>query len=230
MQKFQFSDVEIIPAILAEERQAFFSLTEKALSFAHRIQFDFMDGLFVPSKSVDIDVLLEAKEAFDFRGKIIEAHLMVYEPEKHAKLLSEAGVTTFIFHFESVKEHRKTIDFLKDSGFEVGLAVNPETGIEDFEHLVGLLDLVMFMTVKPGFYGSPLEIDVLSKVNQFTAKYPEVMTAVDGGVKIDNLDLFLKAGARRICVGSAIMKAVDPEKAYRDFINKVRVAKHGLSS
>lgn len=232
MQQIPRSDIQIIPAILAEDRETFFALTEKALSFANRIQFDFMDGLFVPSKSVDIGVLEEVRERFGFEGKHLEAHLMICEPEKHAPILSRAGVNTFIFHFEAVEKPEKAIRYLREFGFEVGLAINPETRIEDFEQLVESVDLVMFMTVKPGFYGSPLEVEVLKKVQVFSKKYPDIVTAVDGGVKVENLDLFLDAGARRICVGSAIMKAEDPVKAYNAFIKKIKekVAEHGLSS
>lgn len=76
---------------------------------------------------------------------------MICEPEKHAPILSRAGVNTFIFHFEAVEKPEKAIRYLREFGFEVGLAINPETRIEDFEQLVESVDLVMFMTVKPDF-------------------------------------------------------------------------------
>lgn len=221
MRKLGYYPVEIVPAILAEDEKSFFSLVKTALKFARRLQFDFMDGKFVPSKSVPVAILKELAKKFDLANVILEAHLMVFNPENYASELVGNGIRTIIFHVEAVDSPKETSLFFKSKGIEVGIALNPETPNESIEKLIDIVDFVMFMTVKPGFYGSPLEVDVLKKIKDFALNYPHVLIAVDGGVKIDNIDLFISAGARRICIGSAIMKAENPKVAYNRFLEKV---------
>ncbi|MCX7831677.1 MAG: hypothetical protein N2440_02110 [Actinobacteria bacterium] len=221
MQKLGYFPVEIVPAILAEDEESFFSLTKTAAEFAHRLQFDFMDGVFVPSKSVQVSTLKNLAKKFDLSKIELEAHLMVLNPEKYADELVESGVRTVIFHVEAVESPKKTSLFFKSKGLDVGIALNPETPNEAVEKIINVFDFIMFMTVKPGFYGSPLEIDAIRKMKDFALNHPDVLIAVDGGVKMDNLELFIDAGARRICVGSAIMKAENPKLAYNQFLEKV---------
>lgn len=221
MQNLPEKPIEIVPAVLAEDKVTFFELTEKAFSFASRIQFDFMDGKFVPSTSVPVSMLKEVAAKYDFQNVAVEVHLMVFNPEKHAEVLRDTGVSTVIFHFEAVSLPLDTLNYFKEFGLEVGLAINPETSIGSIKDIVREFDLIMFMTVKPGYYGSPLEIGVLEKIKAFKEEFPDVLTAVDGGVKPDNLDMFIEAGATRICVGSAIMKADNPKEIYEKMTEKL---------
>lgn len=214
--------IEIIPAILAEDENTFVELGKKALSFAPRVQFDFMDGVFVPSLSVPVDFLRVALGLMGTHNSVIEVHLMVYNPEQHAHSLKEAGASTVVFHYEAVENPAKTAELFKDVGFEVGIAFNPETPETVAEELISFVDFIMFMTVKPGYYGSPLELSALEKVRRFSEKHPEFLIEVDGGVKLENLELFIKAGARRICVGSAIMKSEDPLATYEKFVKSAK--------
>lgn len=218
------SEVLIIPAILSSDHDEFFSLLNTAASFAERIQLDFMDGIFVPSISVPIETVRELHNYFSFNyTKLhLEAHLMVKEPQRYVEVLANSGIKTIIFHFEAHDDPLVVLKNAKDFGLEVGLAVNPETQIEEFSDYVYDFDFVMFMTVKPGYYGSPLEITALEKMGEFSHKYPGVIVAVDGGVKKENLELFIEKGAKRICVGSAIMKAEDPSTAYLEFLKIAR--------
>lgn len=217
----------IIPAILSSNEEEFFSLVKTASSFAKRIQLDFMDGKFVPSKSVPVESALSLKDLIEIEEVHLEAHLMVKTPEKYFEVLSKSGVKTVIFHFEAVNNAIETLESSRKFGFETGLAVNPETEIEKFESYVYDFDFIMFMTVKPGYYGSPLEIEALEKMGRFHRLFPDIVIAVDGGVKKDNLSIFVEKGASRICVGSAIMKAESPKEAFLEF-KKILTEKGGI--
>jgi ribulose-phosphate 3-epimerase len=220
-------EVVIIPAILSSSADEFSSLLKTAAGFAQRIQLDFMDGLFVPSVSVPVETVRKIKESLYVKKPHLEAHLMVKEPLKYFEVLAESGIGTVIFHFEAAEDPPSLLEAARNLGLEVGLAVNPETEIEEFLDYVYDFDFVMFMTVKPGYYGSPLEVAALDKMGEFSQRYPDVMVSADGGVKKDNLKLFIEKGAKRICVGSAIMKADDPREAYYEFL---RIASEKVGS
>jgi len=222
MQNQEPSQLEIVPAILAEDEATFFGLIKKAIEFAPRIQLDFMDGRFVPSLSVPVSAIVEAAKLLNLAGILVEAHLMVYNPEQHINELKLAGVKTVIFHFEAVSDPAPTATTFKEEGFEVGIAINPETPLNKVEPFTSSPDFFLFMTVKPGYYGSPLEPEALKKMAEFHRLHPDILLAVDGAVKLDNLDLFIEAGATRICVGSAIMKAPEPAQAYAQFLKKIK--------
>lgn len=222
MQNQEPSQLEIVPAILAEDEASFFGLIKKAAEFAPRIQLDFMDGRFVPSLSVPVSTIREAVKLLDLTGPALEAHLMVYNPEHHINELKSAGVGTAIFHYEAVADPVAATGVFKEAGFEVGMAVNPETPLEKIEPFALIPDFFLFMTVRPGYYGSPLEPEALEKMAEFHRRHPHILLAVDGAVKLDNLNLFIKAGATRICVGSAIMKAPDPAQAYAQFLKRIK--------
>ncbi len=220
MNKSEDISISIIPAILSGSDDEFFKLLSKAFSFAPVIQIDVMDGSFVPSKSVQSKSIIEASERLDFSKKEVEVHLMVKRPSEYLADLKIAGVKTVIFHLESDENPESLLELIKNVGFKAGVALNPETDISLLEELVDKIDFVMFMTVKPGYYGSPLETEVFQKIEKFSRMHPDILIAADGAAKLDNLHMFVRAGVRKICVGSAIMKAKDPEKAYKDFLEK----------
>lgn len=211
---------QIVPAVLAEEENEFLSLLRKASQFAPLIQLDFMDGEFVPSKSLSPLRLPELVEL----SVEAEAHLMVKNPADCFIPLRNAGVKRAIFHVEAVSDAVETIGFCRKAGLEAGIAVNPDTDIRQFIEAAAQADEVLFMTVYPGYYGRPMVEEVLGRVAEFKRKYPEIPTSVDGGVKLENVEKVASTGVDRICVGSAVMKAEDPARAYEEFVRRVRHA------
>lgn len=207
--------MRVTPAILANDFQQLAMLIRKAETFADYIQVDIMDGEFVPSTSVSREELAGVKTSL--RN---EAHLMVARPEDWLETLAEFGSEAVLFHFEAVADPASMIGTIREAGFGVGLAVNPETTVGDIQGLVDEVDSVMFMAVHPGFYGAAFIPEVLDKIGELKEMFPDTQVGVDGGIKEDNALLAKQARADFVCIGSAIFQAPDPGQAY-DRLKKI---------
>lgn len=202
----------IVPAILTDKKENFGKMLTICAEFTNFVQVDIMDGKFVPSKSISLDELAE------FNSPVhSEAHLMVKEPIEWIAPFCRFGAKRIIFHYEFGGNHYDVIRAIKKAGLEAGIAVNPSTAIGDFEFLMNKIDYILFMAVNPGFYGAPFIPAVLEKIKQFKRKYPSKLTAIDGGVKPDNIAKVMTTGVDYICVGSAILKEANPKQAYLKF-------------
>ena len=139
---------------------------------------------------------------------------MVEEPLLWVDAFKAAGAYRIIYHFEIEGDHFRIINAIKKKKLEVGLAINPSTQVKDFGFLIDRIDSVLFMSVIPGFYGSKFIPEVLDKVKEFKKIYPDKCAGIDGGIKAGNVTLVAQSGVDYICVGSAILKAENPGKAY----------------
>jgi len=189
--------------------------------FTDFAQIDIMDGEFVPSKSVTINQLKTIKTSI---GN--EAHLMVKDPLAWLEAFKAIKCSRIIYHFEALSDHGNVINEIRRQGLKVGLAVNPQTKISEFRSLVPQVDRLLFMAVNPGFYGAPFIPDVLSKIKEFKKAFPAVAAGIDGGVKKENLIDILKSGVDFVCVGSAILKAPEPQAAYNDLLKMTTQISH----
>lgn len=207
--------MRIIPAILANNLDDFRRLVDQAETFCDYVQLDFMDGRFVPSSSVKPDELLSVTTSLR-----TEAHLMVEKPEKYLPALAEFGTERVHVHFEAVPDPGSLLEALEAHRFEAGLAVNPETGFDAFEYLLDDFAAVLFLTVNPGFYGSPFIPEVLARVKELKERRPGLDVGVDGGVNLDTVQDVKLAGPDFACVGSAIFNAADPAKNFYDLTRK----------
>lgn len=204
--------MRIVPALLANNLDDFKRFIRVAEAFTDYVQLDFMDGLFVPSKSITPDELRGLKTTLR-----TEAHLMATRPEDYLGALKEFGTEKVLFHFEAVSHPSATLNNIRDRGFAVGLAINPETSLAEVRELVSQVDSVLLLTVNPGFYGSSFIPEVLDKVRELKESKPSLPVGVDGGVKPDNIKIVKEAGADFACVGSAIFVAPDPAQSFLDF-------------
>ena len=208
----------IIPALLSDKKEEFIKMIELCSDFTDYVQIDVMDGNFVPSKSMAIK---------DFKGLKLplrsEAHLMVNDPLLWVETFKKLGTEKVIFHFEINTDYEKIISKIQKAGLKVGIAVNPSTGIDELEFLVDKIDTFLFMSVNPGFYGAKFIPDVLDKIKEFKNKHPQKIVGIDGGIKTDNLIAVRDSGVNYICVGSAIMKDVNPKQAYKRFLEVLNV-------
>ncbi|AGG06273.1 MULTISPECIES: ribulose-phosphate 3-epimerase [Dehalococcoides] len=202
-------DVKVVPAILTDDPAAFESMIKQSEGFAPVAQIDIMDGQFVPSLSIPPEVLGRYKPSF-----ASEIHLMTLNPEEYLTYCKQHGARRVIFHFEATPRPEYVISRIKEMGFKVGLAVNPETSVAEFAHLVPQVDMVLFMSVIPGFYGAPFIPEVLLKVKEFKRRFPETEIGLDGGAKQSNIPEIVAAGVNDICVGSAIFRQSDPQSSY----------------
>jgi len=202
-----------VPALLTNSPQELVELQVK-LSFAPLIQLDIMDGVFVPSTSISVEILKQHPFLSPF-----EVHLMAYHPERYFKDFKDMGASGVVFHVESTNDVCFAIREAKDLDLKVSLAINPDTDYSALKTYLDDVDGVLFMTVYPGFYGATFEIKVLEKIKQFRTLYPQITIAIDGGAKESNISEIKRAGVNIICVGSAIAKASDAKVAYKKLLD-----------
>lgn len=207
---------KVVPAILTDDPQVLQSMADKAATFTDYVQFDFMDGRFVPSHSITIHDLARLQTKLHW-----EAHLMVTQPEDYLIGLNEAGAEKVIFHYEATPVQYSVISQAKELNLKVGLAVNPETTVPTFLQLVDDVDSVLLLTVHPGFYGSKFIPEVLDKVKELREIRPELEIGADGGIKESNIIQIAKAGLDVCYVGSAIFLQPEPAEKYRKLISLI---------
>lgn len=207
---------KVVPAILTDDPRVLQNMVDKAETFTDYVQFDFMDGRFVPSRSTTIHDLAKLRTNLHW-----EAHLMVAQPEDYLTSLNEAGAQKVIFHYEATPVPHSVILRAKEIGLEVGLAINPETGVPTFLQLVDDVDSVLFLTVHPGFYGSKFIPKVLDKAKELGEIRPELEIGADGGIKESNIIRIAEAGVDVCYVGSAIFLQSEPAEKYRKLVSLI---------
>lgn len=207
--------MKIVPAILAENFEDFLSKLRQAESFVNYIQIDLMDGIFVPSKSFSAEKINDIHTSLSF-----EIHLMVRDPLTLMTKVNHSQLKKVIFHFESDVNHLDFINQMKERGILTGLAIKPETPIDKLRGLSGKVDTLLFLTVDPGYYGSPFQPHVLKKIEEARHIFPGKLISVDGGISLDNIKIFLNIGVDYVCIGSRIFLG-NPEENYKKFTNKL---------
>lgn len=201
---------KVVPAILTDDPITLNTMVRQAEGFANYVQFDIMDGRFVPSKSITAGHIADLSTALDW-----EAHLMVQQPENYLESFQKAGAKRTIFHYEATSSPEKVISKARNLGLEVGLAVNPETPLSVISPLISKVDSVLFLTVNPGFYGSPFIPEALDKAIELRRTQPNLEIGVDGGMKESNIAQIAQLGIDVIYVGSAIFLQPDPGESFR---------------
>lgn len=200
----------VVPAILTDDPRALETMVRQAETFTDYAQFDFMDGQFVPSRSVTWEQVAALPMQLNW-----EAHIMVLHPEDYLSRFRQAGAQKVIFHYEATLSPPEVISLARKLGLKVGLAVNPETAVADFRPLVAAVDSVLFLSVHPGFYGAKFIPEVLDRVRELRRLYAELEIGIDGGVKENNISFIARSGVDVIYVGSAIFLQPQPAESYR---------------
>ncbi|MBQ6462745.1 MAG: ribulose-phosphate 3-epimerase [Pseudobutyrivibrio sp.] len=174
---------------------------------AQYVHFDVMDGVFVPSISYGMPVLKSIRKYTD---RLFDVHLMIVDPERYIKDFAEAGADIITVHAEACKHLDATIDLIKSCGAMAGVAINPATPVSTIKHVLDKVDMVLIMTVNPGFGGQkliPYTIDKVRELCDLCNKLGvKIDIEVDGGINIDTIDAALDAGANIIVAGSAVFK------------------------
>jgi len=207
----------IVPAVLAEKREDFLLRLRQAESFAGYVQIDFMDGSFVPTKSIPPEDISEAKTPLSF-----ELHLMARDPGAVMEKVHNPALKKVLFHVESRVDHLEFIAAMKDRGIQPGLAIKPDTPLDSCQDAAAAAGALLFLTVDPGSYGSPFRPEVLKKVSEARRIYPDKTIAVDGGLSLDNLKEVFDIGVDSACVGSRIFLRGDPAENYRTFLARLQ--------
>jgi ribulose-phosphate 3-epimerase len=199
---------KISPSILAAD---FLSLREQVnaaeRSGADRFQIDVMDGMFVPNISFGIPLLEAMRRATTL---MLEAHLMIVNPDRFLDEFAEAGADLIIVHQEAATHLDRSIQHIKHLGKKAGVALNPATTTQTLEYIIEQLDLVLVMTVNPGFGGQefiPYTLDKIRKVRaMLDARNPNCDIEVDGGIELHTIRTAYEAGANVFVAGTSVFE------------------------
>ncbi len=171
------------------------------------IHFDVMDGMFVPSISFGMPVLASIHDATE---QFMDAHLMVQEPIRYVEAFQKAGADYVTVHLEACEDVKTTLDKIHACGMKAGLAVNPETDVKELVPYLEDVEMILIMSVQPGFGGQKFIPESLDKIREVRAmlneKNLETDIQVDGGIYVENVREVLDAGANVIVAGSAVFR------------------------
>ena len=181
-------------------------------SAAEWVHIDVMDGVFVPNISFVFPVLKAIRRA---TAKCLDVHLMIVEPERYVARFAEAGADIVTFHYEAVSDVRACIGLIRGAGARAGVSIKPATPAEALREVLPLVDLVLVMSVEPGFGGQSFIPGSLDKIRALRAMIREqglgTIVEVDGGISARNAREVFDAGADALVAGSAVFGAEDPE-------------------
>jgi len=211
--------IRIAPSILASD---FLHLAEEIQAAeagpADRLHFDVMDGRFVPNISIGIPVLKSVRSATDM---MIEAHLMIVEPERYVPVFAETGADLLIVHAEVSPHLYRTLQQIHDHGKRAGVAINPSTPWIVVQEVLELTDLIVIMTVNPGFGGQTFIEAMLPKIRVLREEIDchglDTDLEVDGGITLQTAPAVAAAGARVLVAGTSVFGSPDgPTEAIRE--------------
>lgn len=211
--------LKLSPSVLAADFSDLRSEIQKVESAeCDMLHLDVMDGMFVPNISFGMPVIAALRP----HSKLLfDVHLMIEDPIRYIKDFVKAGADSITFHYESCNNQKAVIEEIRKYGVRVGISIKPQTPAFVLEPLLPSVDMVLVMTVEPGFGGQKLIPDTLSTVRQVKdmsafMKAP-IDIQVDGGITPENAHLAVEAGANVLVAGSAIFRAEDVKEAVRRF-------------
>lgn len=213
----------LAPSLLAADFKCLgeqMKMTEK--NGAEYLHFDVMDGMFVPSISFGMPVLKSIKSA---TGQVMDVHLMVEEPIRYIRDFADSGADIITIHLEACSDVEQTIYKIKECGKKVGLSICPQTDVKELQPYLGLVDMILIMSVQPGFGGQKFIPDSLKKIRDVRLMIEEsgriIDLEVDGGIYLENVEEVLQAGANVIVAGSAVFRG-DPGENTKAMMERLR--------
>lgn len=208
----------IAPSILA----ANFNHLEKDIEVINKSEADFvhcdvMDGVFVPNISFGIPVIKQVKK---IAKKPLDVHLMIIDPDKFIADFADAGANYLTVHYETCNHLHRTVSQIKEHGMKASVCLNPHTPVAVLEDIIGELDMVLLMSVNPGFGGQKFIPNTYKKVKQLRELINRINTdcliEVDGGVNFETGKNLIEAGADVLVAGSFVFKSENPEKTINE--------------
>ena len=211
----------VAPSILAAD----FSNLQKDIALVNSseadwIHLDIMDGVFVPNLSFGVPVV---KAIHAYARKPLDVHLMIVEPERYLEQFREAGAFQITVHQEACRHLHSTVHEIKRLGMKAGVSLNPHTPVNTLEEIIADLDLVLIMTVNPGFGGQKFIAHSFGKVKKMkkliSLSGSGALIEVDGGIDLTNAGMLFEAGADVLVTGTAVFSAKDPVAMIRALKN-----------
>lgn len=202
----------IAPSILAAD----FGNLAKDIEMVNNSQaewfhLDVMDGVFVPNISYGMPIIDKINSLTD---KVLDVHLMIVDPDRYISDFKKVGADILTVHYEACTHLHRTIQAIKAEGMKAGVALNPHTPVSVLEDIIQDLDLVLIMSVNPGFGGQKFIENTYNKVSKLkqmiTEAGAEVIIEIDGGVGVQNASKLIEAGADALVAGSAVFNAENP--------------------
>jgi ribulose-phosphate 3-epimerase len=217
-------DVEVEPSLYGADFSRLGEQTEALLEAGARIfHYDIGDGHFVEPITIGPIVLQSISPLIHRGGGRIDVHMMVDQPAKHFAAVAAAGGDSVTFHVEAVGDVLATVGAAREHGLEVGVAFNPETDPETVAEYGEAVDLVLCMSINPGYSGQPFQEATYDRVRRLRAALPDaVLIQVDGGVNAQNIGPLHDAGARLLVAASSIFGDEEPPSAYRRLLQHVQ--------
>ena len=208
----------IYPSVLNADHDNMQSEFDRvAAGGADGIHLDIMDGKFVDPVTFDLPIIERYTAMCDLP---FDAHLMIVEPEKHADDYIQAGADSVTFHLEAAQNPERLIDHLHQRGVKAGISINPDTGVEGVISLADRVELVLFMSVFPGYGGQkfiPGVLDNVRALRRHCLKHDlEIMIQIDGGINLETAGRAVAAGVNNLVVGTFIFRSEDYGAAIRE--------------
>jgi ribulose-phosphate 3-epimerase len=179
---------------------------------------DVMDGVFVPNISFGFPVIKSIKK---LAKKPLDVHLMVVQPERYIKEFKDAGADVLTVQYEACTHLHRTIYAIKEQGMKAGVALNPHTPVSHLQDVITDLDMVLIMSVNPGYGGQKFIPQALAKLHEtkllIEANRSQAIIEIDGGISLDNAAEVINAGAQVLVAGNAVFSTPDPMDTIRKF-------------
>lgn len=206
------SQIYINPSILNANLDDLENEISRVALTSDLLHLDIMDNIFVPNFTFNLE---RAFQIINFSKLPVDAHLMINNPDEIAPLYAENGCTSVTFHFEAVNDVDNTIKDIRSNGAKVGLAIKPATKFADIEKWIEEIDMLLIMTVEPGFGGQSFMHEQMPKVAQARTFIEKLLKnkptlQIDGGVSLETIAEAANAGANCFVAGSAVYKSDNP--------------------